>query len=126
MDKQVRDIMTADVLSVTPDKDLNFVEVLAEAKHVRHIVVTEDEKVVAVISVRDMLSHLSKASASHFVPAREVMSDRVVTIGPDATMVELATSMRECDISALPVVDAEQKLLGIVTERDFLKLFVED
>ena len=124
MARLVKDIMSNDVISVAPDKDLNFVEVLAEARHVRHIAVVKDAEVIAVVSVRDILAHLSKANASHFIPASEIMSERVITISPDATVEDLAKLMREYDISAVPVIDEDKKLIGMVSERDFLKLFL--
>lgn len=52
---------------------------------------------------------------------RDVMTSRVVTISPDATVREAAQRMLSKRISGLPVVDGEGKLVGIVTEGDFLR-----
>ena len=53
--------------------------------------------------------------------AAEVMSPRVITILPDATIRDAATMMLQHGISGLPVVDAAGTLVGIVTEGDFLR-----
>ena len=116
--------MSTEVLTVPPDKNLNFAEVLAEAGHVRHLPVVENGRVVAMLSTRDILSHFSKAGASHFVAVKELMNPSVQTIEPDKTLEELALVMHECNISGVPVV-SDGELVGIVTERDFLKVFLK-
>lgn len=52
--------------------------------------------------------------------ARDVMVSPVVTVGPDATVREVARILMERRISAVPVVDADNKVLGIVSEGDLL------
>ncbi len=51
--------------------------------------------------------------------AREIMTHRVVTIGPDATVGEAARMMLERNVSCLPVVDERGRLVGILTHTDF-------
>ena len=53
--------------------------------------------------------------------AGEVMTVKVTTVGPDASVTEAAHLMIEHDISGLPVVDTHGQLVGIVTEGDFLR-----
>jgi CBS domain-containing membrane protein len=55
---------------------------------------------------------------------KEVMSSSVVTIGPHEPLANAARLMLENKIGCLPVVDGE-KLLGILTESDFVKLALE-
>jgi CBS-domain-containing membrane protein len=52
--------------------------------------------------------------------ARDVMTSDVVSIGPDASILEALRLMLDRRISGLPVLDAQQRLVGIVTEGDFL------
>lgn len=52
--------------------------------------------------------------------ARDVMVSPVVTVGPTATVREVAQMLLERRISAVPVVDADNKVLGIVSEGDLL------
>jgi len=53
--------------------------------------------------------------------ASDVMTREVVTIGPDATVLQAARLMLQHRISGLPVVDGEGNLLGVVSEGDFLR-----
>jgi CBS domain-containing protein len=52
--------------------------------------------------------------------ARDVMSSRLITAGPDTTITELARLLIEHRISAIPIVDSDGKLSGIVSEADLL------
>jgi CBS domain-containing protein len=53
--------------------------------------------------------------------ANDVMTVRVVTIAPDATVQEAAKLMLERGVSALPVVDKSGKLVGIISEGDLMR-----
>ena len=53
--------------------------------------------------------------------AHHIMTRQVITVGPDATIVEAAATMLQNHISGLPVVDASGKLVGIVSEGDFIR-----
>ncbi len=51
----------------------------------------------------------------------EVMTRQIITILPDASILDAMESMLEHNISGLPVVDTDGKLVGVVTESDFLR-----
>lgn len=53
--------------------------------------------------------------------AHQIMTSEVVTVSSDASISEAARLMIDNHVSGLPVVDAAGKLVGIVTERDFLR-----
>jgi CBS domain-containing protein len=53
--------------------------------------------------------------------AHQIMTRRVVTVGPDAPIVEAAGIMLQNHVSGLPVVNAGGKLVGIVSEGDFIR-----
>jgi CBS domain-containing protein len=61
------------------------------------------------------------ASQELSMKARDVMTKPVIAIGADASVMEAARLMLENRISGLPVVDAAGKLVGMVTEGDFLR-----
>mgnify|MGYP001824324540 CR=1 FL=1 len=50
----------------------------------------------------------------------DVMSTEVLTIGPDAPLKEAATMMVKAGVSGLPVIDDGRKVIGIITEADFV------
>jgi CBS domain-containing protein len=53
--------------------------------------------------------------------AHQIMTRQVTTVSPDTTIVEAARTMLQNHISGLPVVDANGKLVGIVSEGDFIR-----
>ena len=53
--------------------------------------------------------------------AHHIMTRQVITIGPESPIVEAAKTMLQHHISGLPVVDAAGKLIGIVSESDFIR-----
>ena len=53
--------------------------------------------------------------------AHQIMTRSVVTVTPDATILEAANTMLQRHVSGLPVVDAAGKLVGIVSEGDFIR-----
>ena len=53
--------------------------------------------------------------------AHQIMTRSVITIAPDATILEAANTMLRHHVSGLPVVDAAGKLVGIVSEGDFIR-----
>jgi CBS-domain-containing membrane protein len=56
-----------------------------------------------------------------FMRADQIMSRQVITIGVDAAIVDAITTMLKDGVSALPVVDAAGRLVGILSKSDFLR-----
>ncbi len=52
--------------------------------------------------------------------AKQVMTSKVVTIGPEATLAEAIQVLLDQKISGMPVVDASGRLVGIISEKDML------
>jgi CBS domain-containing protein len=53
--------------------------------------------------------------------AKDIMTKEVITVGPDATVEELARLLIGNKISGAPVVDEEKRMTGIVTENDLIR-----
>lgn len=56
----------------------------------------------------------------HRVRAREIMTRDVVAVGSDATLPEVAAVMAQHGVSGVPVIDGERRVVGVVSEKDFL------
>jgi acetoin utilization protein AcuB len=136
MDESIRvsDIMTREVTTLTEEDNLE--RVLRELGRLRfhHLPVVDDGRVVGILSQRDLLGHLtSDLDRSRVAQAqerrllertfvRDVMRTQVVTVSADALVSAAAAHMLEARIGALPVVNRENRLVGIVTENDVLRL----
>src|SRR5450756_1886793 len=53
--------------------------------------------------------------------AHQIMTQQVITVGADTSIVDAANTMLRHHISGLPVVDAASKLIGIISEGDFIR-----
>lgn len=53
--------------------------------------------------------------------ARNIMTTEIVSVGPDATISEVADLLETYRVSGLPVVDTENRIIGVITEYDLLQ-----
>lgn len=82
--------------------------------------VDSDKKLVGVISLRDLII----AEGDWLI--QEVMSERVVSVPVGEDQEEIAQMMRDYDFLALPVVDFQNHLLGIITVDDIMDVMEEE
>ena len=81
-------------------------------KHVTHIpVVTDDYKLIGIVTSWD----LSKSIATSSNHLSDIMTTTVKYCHADETIEDIARKMRKFDISCLPVVDEDMKVLGLIT-----------
>jgi CBS domain-containing protein len=81
-----------------------------------------DFKEVYRLAFQHALERLSRA-----VTAAEIMTTDVVTVTPDMPVAEVAAAMGRRGVSGVPVVDAGQKVMGVISEKDFLtRMGVQD
>lgn len=117
---KVGDLMTREVVSVTPDTGFKDVAKLLVQYDISGLpVLDEEDRVVGVVSQTDLLAHPAGPPT-----AGGVMSAPAVTVHAEETAADGARLMTRRGIERLPVVDEEDRLVGIVTRRDLLRLFV--
>lgn len=121
-----RDLMNTQMFSVNEHSSISFTELASETWRVRHIpVVAEKDKLVGIVSHRDLLFYFAHHGNAENLEIRTIMKPEVVTAPPDATVDELAKIMLDFEISAVPIVE-NGCVLGLVSERDFLRLHCRD
>jgi len=136
----VRDVMTRDVISIVKYENINnAVKSLSEHNISGLPVVDRENRVIGIISEADILSmvgmrkgHTFKDILRHLLgeplPERkmgdlvgDIMNSPAVTIKPQANIDEAAKIMDERRIKRLPVVDDNNKLLGIISRADIVR-----
>jgi len=75
------------------------------------------DAVIPLGNMRDVEEELEKIAAA---TAEDLMTEDVITVGPDETMDTIATRMVEDHLTMVPVIEAGQ-LLGVVTKRGLLR-----
>ncbi len=129
---QVKDIMTNDVFALHAEQTLAMVRSLMDSKHIRHVpIVDTDNGFVGLLTHRDllactvsMLADIGKEEQDNLdssISIGNVMRTKVATVSPDTDLREAINVLLENKYSCLPVL-SDAKLVGIITEADFLKL----
>jgi CBS domain-containing protein len=135
----VRELMRARVMRVAPEAPLGEVIDVFRRYRVRHVPVTVNSSLLGVISDRDVRRCLGWSSMmdmqaeargrmseiTSLSTAVEVMQLDVQTISSAAPLREALQRMLEARIHSLPVVD-ERRLVGIITQTDFVKAIARD
>jgi len=128
----VADIMTRSVVTLFEEDDLENIDEAMEKFRFRHVPVVDDGRLVGLLTRAD-LRGVSSSSLDPTGPARDeavrkrtfvrdVMTTNVRTARADTPILEAARVMRDAKIGCLPVIDADDTLVGIVTATDMLDL----
>ncbi|HTW04369.1 MAG TPA: CBS domain-containing protein [Streptosporangiaceae bacterium] len=140
-DHRVRDVMRRSVVTVHGDTSYKEIaRLLAEHQISGLPVLGLERKVVGVVTEDDLLAAQARTSqrlraevkaAGHprevehpTLNAAELMTTPAVTIGPEATVPAAARLMNTDHLRMLPVTDDKGRLLGIVTRRELLSVFL--
>jgi CBS domain-containing protein len=122
--RTVSQVMTKDLFTVRPDDVVDLAASLMEWQHIRYVPV-EDEggRLVGLLSHRSLLRPLVRGlrGDSTIVAVRDVMRTDLVTVAPETTTLDAIDRMRRNKVGCLPVVK-DGRLVGIVTEHDFIEL----
>jgi len=121
-------MMTRDLFTVSEDEVIDLVASVMDWKHIRHVPVEDNQgRLVGLVSYRNLLRILSRdipAGRESPVPVHTIMRRNVITASPETRVIDAIRVMRENRVACLPVVENE-RLVGIVTEHDFLELAAE-
>ena len=129
---KVRELMTGAPITVSPNTSVLDARRLMLKERIRHLLVTDDRRLVGIITDRDIRLNLPSQATSlsmwevNYLLAKltvgQVMTKSVIIIGPDREARAAAQLMLEHKVGALPVLDGEI-LIGILTETDILRAF---
>ena len=131
-ERQVGDVMTRDVATVTEDDNLANLLGTMSTMRFRHVPVVDDGRLVGLLTERDVLA----MSASNLLPksgeqdrflkerfrVRDVMVTDLITSRAETPLSEAAQLMLDKRLGCLPVVDGDNVLVGILTQSDFVRL----
>ncbi len=114
---QLRDIMTSNVATVTPQEDIQTVASLMKQHNVGMIPVVENGMLQGVVTDRDLVLRNMADGGAQSTPVAEVMTKNPVTATPQMSVDEASRLMSENQIRRLPVVENGQ-LVGVVAIGD--------
>ncbi len=146
---KVSEIMTTEVLTVKRDTSVNEVAKVMGAKDISGVPVVDDENhVVGIITELDLIVRNTRLEMPRFIEvmdwgriplerprhaqerlqhmlgtqAVDIMTGKVETVGPETSVEDLAELMVKHRVNPVPVVDADGKLIGIVSRADLVDM----
>ncbi|MDH3746163.1 MAG: CBS domain-containing protein, partial [Acidobacteriota bacterium] len=126
--ERVEHFMTRDLFTVHEDDLVDVAAYVMDWKHIRHVPVEDNKnRLVGLITHRSLLrlSTASTPGSATTTPVSEIMRANVITARPETTTLDAMRRMRTNGISCLPVVQDDNHLVGIVTERDFMRIAIQ-
>src|SRR5215470_5351810 len=142
--RRIKNVMTTDVATVRESTPLKDIVRLLDSRHISAVPVLDTNgRVVGVVSHADLLPKQGAQEPEPRTPltrlhrrwdrnrvrattAGGLMTAPAHTIGPEATVVDAARVLDRHAIKRLPVVDDTGTLLGIVSRRDLLSVFLRN
>ncbi len=132
----VKDYMTPTVITVKEDQSILEAREVMRGKNLISLPVVDDiKRVRGIITVNDIgraspsdASTLSRYEANYLLgrlKVRDVMSHTVITVNADDTIEYVAYRLYKTRVNALPVVDENNKLCGIISQNDMFRAIVE-
>jgi acetoin utilization protein AcuB len=132
----VRERMTSPAVTITPETPFQEALKLMRDKKFRRLPVVDSAgKIVGIVSERDML-HASPSPATSLsvwevnyllwkLKISDIMTHNVLTINQDTPIEDAANLMVTHKIGGVPIVDDSGKVVGVITETDIFRAFVE-
>jgi len=128
--KKVKDYMSAPIYVIERNEPIQRARNLMFKYAVGRLPVMDGGKLVGIVTKYDITNRLNQAAPEwrrrpiDKVPIQVVMTEKPITIFPDATMPQAAELLIENGISGLPV-ERDGEIVGMITSRDMMKYFSE-
>lgn len=129
--RSIRDIMTSRVVTIEMDDSLEVIREIFKKVRFHHLLVVDNEKLVGVISDRDVLKAISpyvgtmsetdRDRATLNKRAHQIMSHHPVTVRHSCSLQEAAQLMLIRGVSCLPVTTVDGVIQGVVTWKDMVR-----
>ena len=134
-DVLIRDWMTSDVISVTPDTPIANAHQIMKKNNIRRLVVLDGDKLVGIVTIGDVREASPSDATSlsiwelNYLWAQlkvdGVMTHKAFTVRDDEPVINAARLMLEQKVSGLPVIDEHKRVVGIITESDVFRMLVK-
>ena len=118
---KVSDVMTRDVQTIQPDQTAQQAASFMLNADAGSIPVTEGERLIGMITDRDIAVRGVAQGYGPDTPVRELMTNDIVCAREDENVEDVASKMSEAQVRRLPVIDRDDRLCGIVSLGDLAR-----
>jgi CBS domain-containing protein len=123
---KVSEVMTRDVQTVRPDQPVQQAASFMLSADAGSIPVTDGDRLIGMITDRDIAVRGVGKGYGPDTPVRELMSDGIICVRADDDVEDVASKMSEAQVRRLPVIDNDERLCGIVSLGDLSRDTDED
>ena len=118
---KVSDVMTREVQTIRPNQTAREAASFMLSADAGSIPVTEGERLIGMITDRDIAVRGVAKGSGPDTPVRDLMTNDVVSVRVDEDCSAVASRMSEAQVRRLPVVDEQERLCGIVSLGDLAR-----
>jgi CBS domain-containing protein len=115
---KISDVMTSEVQTIGPDQTAREAAAFMLSADAGSIPVTENERLIGMITDRDIAVRGVAKGHGPDTPVRDLMTSGIVCVNIGDDIAAVASKMSEAQVRRLPVVDEQQRLCGIVSLGD--------
>jgi CBS domain-containing protein len=123
---KVSEVMTRDVQTVRPDQRVQDAASFMLSADAGSIPVTEGDRLIGMITDRDIAVRGVAKGYGPDTPVRELMTNEIICAREDDDVEDIASKMSSAQIRRLPVIDHDERLCGIVSLGDLSRDADED
>ncbi len=118
---KISELMTTDVQTVGADQTIREAAGFMLRAEAGSIPVTDGDRVIGIITDRDIAVRGVAEGRSHDTPVRDLMSDGIVCARDDDEVEDVAERMSREQVRRLPVLDSDERLVGIISLGDLAR-----
>ena len=118
---KVSEVMTRDVQTVSPDEPVQQAASFMLSADAGSIPVTDGERLIGMITDRDIAVRGVAKCYGPDTPVRELMTDDIISARADDDIDEVASKMSRAQVRRLPVIDENDRLCGIISLGDLAR-----
>jgi len=123
---KAKDLMTKEVITVNEEMSVvNLAKILCENKISGVPVVDKDKKLVGVVTEKDLINIIFSGNVRN-TKVGDIMSRNIIKFTPDTDIDKIALAISEKNVRRVIIVDDKDKVVGIVSRRDIIKMLIEE
>lgn len=117
-EEQIAMLMTRNPVTISPDKSIVDAAHVILEKKIRRLPVVDDHSLMGIITIADIVGAIARLNITS--PISGYIGDNVVSVWSDTPIVVVGAIMDLADVKAVPILDSNLDLLGVVSDKDLI------
>ncbi len=117
-EEQIAMLMTRNPVTISPDKSIVDAARVILEKKIRRLPVVDDHSLMGIITIADIVGAIARVNITS--PISGYIGDNVVSVWSETPIVVVGAIMDLADVKAVPILDSNLDLLGVVSDKDLI------